>query len=221
MAVPRRILRNAVALLLLCSTMAVTASGNSAAKAAYGPISMPPLPPPRVLAWEGRQGAPAPVFRFAKAYGSHMVLAAAPKRASVWGYAAPGAVVNVTVTMATSEQPHIAQQQPRQQQQRPRSRRRQQQHAVVADPDGAWKVYLDPVEAGPAPHVVTAAIAGGGSLQLLDVLFGAVWVCGGQSNMEYTVRCSTRQGRAGGPVQRATAGMGSTIPRRFPCLQAN
>lgn len=46
-------------------------------------------------------------------------------------------------------------------------------------------VSLDPMEEG-GPHVITAT-AGNMSITLNDVLFGDVWVCSGQSNMQFTV----------------------------------
>ena len=48
-----------------------------------------------------------------------------------------------------------------------------------------WMVSLDPMEAG-GPHVITAT-AGNVSITLNDVLFGDVWICSGQSNMQFTV----------------------------------
>ena len=48
-----------------------------------------------------------------------------------------------------------------------------------------WMVSLDPMEAG-GPHVITAS-AGNMSITLNDVLFGDVWICSGQSNMQFTV----------------------------------
>lgn len=48
---------------------------------------------------------------------------------------------------------------------------------------GTWRVSLDPVEAG-GPYNVTAA-AQNGTATLTDVLFGDVWLCGGQSNMYF------------------------------------
>ena len=119
------------------------------------------------LGWEGRGGSTPPPFRFAKAYGNHMVLEAAPRSASVWGFApTAGATVHVTVSAADSDE---------------------LLHAVeaVAGPDLAWKAFLPPVEAGQAPHKVTAALAAQGEVEaapivLEDVLFGSVWVCGGQ-----------------------------------------
>ena len=48
-----------------------------------------------------------------------------------------------------------------------------------------WMASLDPMEAG-GPHVITAT-AGNVSVTLNDVLFGDVWICSGQSNMQFTV----------------------------------
>ena len=48
-----------------------------------------------------------------------------------------------------------------------------------------WMVSLDPMIEG-GPHVITAT-AGNESIVLNDVLFGDVWVCSGQSNMQFTV----------------------------------
>jgi hypothetical protein len=100
-----------------------------------------------------------------------MVLAAGPAKASVWGYGGPGATVRVTATLGggnSSEEGSIV----------------ATVDAAVGT-DGTWKAYLPPVVAGSAAHTVTAT-SGAQSVALTDVLFGAVWVCGGQSNMEYT-----------------------------------
>lgn len=48
---------------------------------------------------------------------------------------------------------------------------------------GMWRVSLEPVEAG-GPYNVTAA-SNKETVTLTDVLFGDVWLCGGQSNMEF------------------------------------
>lgn len=48
---------------------------------------------------------------------------------------------------------------------------------------GMWRVNLEPVEAG-GPYSVTAA-SHNETVTLTDVLFGDVWLCGGQSNMEF------------------------------------
>ena len=59
---------------------------------------------------------------------------------------------------------------------------------TVADKDGRWMVYLAPLTASakPAELVVT----GNNTVRLTDVLVGDVWLCSGQSNMEFTVERS-------------------------------
>lgn len=52
-------------------------------------------------------------------------------------------------------------------------------------PAGIWKVILDPVQAG-GPYNLTAAQRES-KIEFTDVLFGDVWLCGGQSNMAFTL----------------------------------
>ena len=96
---------------------------------------------------------------FARAYGDHMVLAAAPAKASVWGYGPPGTAVRVDAAREGESSVVVT-------------------ADAVAGTDGTWKAYLSPVAAGSAAHTVTAT-SGAKSVALSDVLFGAVWVCGG------------------------------------------
>ncbi|MBM3290136.1 MAG: sialate O-acetylesterase [Candidatus Hydrogenedentes bacterium] len=57
-----------------------------------------------------------------------------------------------------------------------------------SDDSGAWKAVLEPLEAG-GPH--TLAIKARRSKAIInDVLVGDVWVCSGQSNMQWTVKGS-------------------------------
>ncbi|MCX6898355.1 MAG: sialate O-acetylesterase [Verrucomicrobia bacterium] len=53
---------------------------------------------------------------------------------------------------------------------------------------GKWKVWLKPLKAG-GPFKMT--ICGKNSVELKNVLIGEVWICSGQSNMQWTVRGST------------------------------
>ncbi|XP_044057717.1 sialate O-acetylesterase isoform X2 [Siniperca chuatsi] len=53
----------------------------------------------------------------------------------------------------------------------------------MAETPGIWRVTLHPVEAG-GPYNVTAAVQKS-TATLTDVLFGDVWLCGGQSNMYF------------------------------------
>ncbi len=56
-----------------------------------------------------------------------------------------------------------------------------------AGSDAKWRVTLPAVAAG-GPHVMT--VRGTSTLRFEDVLIGEVWLCSGQSNMEWTVRAS-------------------------------
>lgn len=56
-----------------------------------------------------------------------------------------------------------------------------------ADKEGTWEVLLEPMQAG-GPHTMT--IKGKNTLTLDNVLIGEVWLCGGQSNMEWPVAAS-------------------------------
>ena len=60
---------------------------------------------------------------------------------------------------------------------------------TCADGNGAWGVYLGPLKASAEGRdlVVTGE---GNKITLKDVLVGEVWICGGQSNMEWTLRGS-------------------------------
>lgn len=100
---------------------------------------------------------------FAKAYGDHMVLASAPNKSSVWGYGPPGTAVTVSALVAADgREVAVAE--------------------VPVSADGTWRVLLAPVPASSTAHTITASSTGASqdSVSLHDVLFGAVWVCGGQ-----------------------------------------
>jgi len=60
-----------------------------------------------------------------------------------------------------------------------------QSKETEAGPDGMWSVTLDPLPAG-GPHTLT--IAGKNTVTIDDVLVGEVWICSGQSNMQWEVR---------------------------------
>ena len=57
-----------------------------------------------------------------------------------------------------------------------------QSHATKVDKKGAWRVTLDALEAG-GPHTLT--VAGRTTQTVKNVLIGDVWICSGQSNMEW------------------------------------
>ena len=58
---------------------------------------------------------------------------------------------------------------------------------VTAARDGAWRVALPAMGAG-GPYQLTVAGRGGASARARDILIGDVWLCSGQSNMEWPVR---------------------------------
>jgi sialate O-acetylesterase len=78
----------------------------------------------------------------------------------VWGRAQPGEQVTVTFSNAT--------------------------RSAQADPGGKWALAIPAFPAG-GPHVLTARTASRRQT-VSDVLVGDVWLCSGQSNMEWAVR---------------------------------
>ena len=93
-------------------------------------------------------------------FGSHMVLQRDQKD-RVWGWAEPGEEVTVTING--------------------------QSHSTKAGADRSWQVTLDPMAAG-GPY--TLSIKGKNTLTFEDVLVGEVWICSGQSNMQWSVGAS-------------------------------
>src|SRR4051812_18741464 len=55
---------------------------------------------------------------------------------------------------------------------------------ATSDADGRWQATIGPFPAG-GPHVI--AVSGPQQATVNDVLFGDVWICSGQSNMEMGV----------------------------------
>jgi sialate O-acetylesterase len=111
------------------------------------------------------------VPRFANYIQDHMVLQRAPQRAIVWGFGDPSTLTTLQIndqiytTISSSE-------------------------VANAQGESIWSVTLDPVsDEGPFDIHVSQPLANGTlvTITLLDVLFGDVWICSGQSNMELTV----------------------------------
>ena len=94
-------------------------------------------------------------------FGDHMVLQQGIRN-RVWGKADPGEAV--TVTLGT------------------------QSHATTAAADGTWQVHLDPVQEYGGPHTLT--VKGKNTITFNDLLIGEVWVCAGQSNMQWSINQS-------------------------------
>jgi len=103
----------------------------------------------------------APAFadvRLPAIFTDHMVLQQGQKN-RVWGTADAGEDVIVTIAG--------------------------QRHTAKADDKGKWQVTLDALKIG-GPH--SLAITGKNKLAVEDVLVGEVWICSGQSNMQWEVR---------------------------------
>jgi sialate O-acetylesterase len=64
-----------------------------------------------------------------------------------------------------------------------------------ADAQGKWRIQLPPQSAG-GPYALTVA-SGGQTVSRADILVGDVYLCAGQSNMEFAVRASTNAMGAG------------------------
>ncbi len=92
-----------------------------------------------------------------KIFGSNMVLQR-DREIPVWGWAEPGEKVTVNIGE------HSA--------------------MATAGDDKRWDVKLPAHKAG-GPHTIT--ISGKNSIKLENVLIGEVWVCSGQSNMQWPV----------------------------------
>ncbi|MDD5185907.1 MAG: sialate O-acetylesterase [Paludibacter sp.] len=61
-----------------------------------------------------------------------------------------------------------------------------QSKTVLANDSGKWMVKLNPMEASAVPREMT--IKGTNTIVLQNILVGEVWLCSGQSNMEYAMR---------------------------------
>ncbi|MDZ4403144.1 sialate O-acetylesterase [Prosthecobacter sp.] len=61
-----------------------------------------------------------------------------------------------------------------------------QTHSSVTDPTGKWSVTLNPMNANAAP--TNLVVSGKNMITLKNVLVGEVWICSGQSNMQWTVQ---------------------------------
>lgn len=93
-------------------------------------------------------------------FGDHMVLQQGQKN-KVWGTAAASEPITVTIDKQTQ--------------------------SATAAADGSWHVMLDPIPVG-GPYELT--VKGKNEIKITDVLVGEVWICSGQSNMQWSVNQS-------------------------------
>ncbi len=103
-------------------------------------------------------GSAAADVRLPNVFSDHMVLQR-DKPIKVWGWAAAGEQVSVQLAGKSA--------------------------TATAGAQGEWKVALPPLAAG-GPFELT--VSGKNVLKVNDVLVGEVWLCSGQSNMEFELR---------------------------------
>ncbi|MEO7214914.1 sialate O-acetylesterase [Mucilaginibacter sp.] len=93
------------------------------------------------------------------AFSDNMVLQQKTK-AAIWGKADPGKTISVTAAWSSKR------------------------YTTVAGADGKWKIMLATPSYG-GPYDIT--VSDGEAVTLKNVLIGEVWICSGQSNMEFPV----------------------------------
>ena len=94
--------------------------------------------------------------------GDNMVLQQGGK-VSIWGWADPGEEIMVGVSWNSMK------------------------WAVTADKDGKWSFKVNSPKAG-GPYEMT--LTGKNAINIKNILVGEVWVCSGQSNMQWSVQAS-------------------------------
>jgi DUF1680 family protein len=67
-----------------------------------------------------------------------------------------------------------------------------QEKKTAADAQGHWKLSLDPLAASAEPASMVIATGTGDTVRIRNILVGEVWLCSGQSNMEYSMRKNSK-----------------------------
>lgn len=98
-------------------------------------------------------------LKASKIFGDHMVLQRG-QNVAVWGWAKPKSKISIRFNGQTA--------------------------GTKADEQGNWKIMLKPMPAG-GPYVMDIT-SGKEHLQYSDVMLGEVWICSGQSNMEFVLK---------------------------------
>jgi len=123
--------------------------------------------PGKFKMWEHRrcegEDAVPPRDLLSKTLGSNMVLQRAPQRAVVWGFADPGVEVTTILDGVRSMN-------------------------STADALGVWRQTLPAMEGSDQAHNLEFRASSGATQSMTNVLFGDVYLCGGQSNMGSPVR---------------------------------
>ena len=135
------------------------------AVAAGSAFAQPPQGPPPggfPQGGPGRGGAPeaaGPLPLVSPIFGDHMVLQRG-KLNTIWGWAQPGDAVRVELEGNSA--------------------------SATAGADGKWKAQIQPPAAG-GPYTLKIS-SPAQTVGLKDLLVGDVWICAGQSNMQFALR---------------------------------
>ncbi len=82
-----------------------------------------------------------------------------------------------------------------------------QKQSTKADSDGLWRIKLNAMKASSKPRVITVS-SGAEKLNVEDVLVGEVWLCSGQSNMQFV-------------LSKCTNGEAEVAAANYPLLRLN
>ncbi len=85
----------------------------------------------------------------------------------IWGWGSPNEEITLTLNSEEGDTIHTL--------------------TTVVGVDGNWEIKIPPMEAG-GPY--SLEVVGNNTLKLGNILFGEVWVCSGQSNMQWSVNAS-------------------------------
>jgi len=94
--------------------------------------------------------------------GSNMVLQRGPQQATVWGFATPGVVITTTMDITTTL-------------------------TTTVGADGIWRQQLPATAASSTAHTFGFNSSTGQTASMENVVFGDVYLCGGQSNMQFAM----------------------------------
>lgn len=103
--------------------------------------------------------------RLSAVFGDQMVLQHG-RPLAIWGWAQPGEKLRVEFA--------------------------NQQVAARAADDGSWSLQLEPLEPNWEPRAMSV-IGSTGVVTIKDILVGDVWLCGGQSNMDWKLRSTVNR----------------------------
>jgi len=106
-------------------------------------------------------------FRFSNLYQDGMVLQREPEAATIWGYGTLPDGAAATVTCSTQKKT-----------------KHTSKGALRQEPEEMWKLELEP-QVGGSVCTIEINLGCGGQISIKDVSFGDVYLCSGQSNMEF------------------------------------